>query len=84
MNLNDVDNCVSGGPLEAACELLLRQLGTFSGHLYDIVSRAASNNVDEIRFWGDHIDNDLLVVWRYGRQGQGKLPPKVSNHAMVP
>ena len=49
-NPNDVETCVSGGPLKEACQLLIRQLGAFSQHLYDRVERVAESHFDEITF----------------------------------
>ena len=52
MNLTEIQNCVSGGPLKEACRLLLRQLGAFSQNLYDRVARVAESRFDEISFGG--------------------------------
>ena len=44
---------------ERPCQLLLRQLGAFSEHVYDRVSRVAESRFDEITFVGD---NDLVYA----------------------
>ena len=77
IDLKDVENCVSGGPLETACDQLLAQFTAFSDHLYGIASRDAQDRVSEIRFWGNNSDYKVGVVWRYDRHEQGRLPPKV-------
>ena len=48
VNLSEVHNCVSGGPLKEACQNLLRQLGGFSSNIYDHVSRVAESHFDEV------------------------------------
>ena len=75
VDLKDVENCVSGGPSEAACDKHVRQFRVFSDHLYGIASRDAQERVSEIRFWGKSSDYEVGVAWRYDRHGQGKLPP---------
>ena len=86
IDLKDVEHCVSGGPLEAACDQLLRQFTAFSDHLYGIASRDAQDRVSEISFGGKSNDYEVWVVWRYDRHGQGKLPPKLiieSRHGVL-
>ena len=51
IDLSEIQNCVSGGPLKEACQLLVRQLDAFAQHLYDRVSRVAVSPFDEIRSW---------------------------------
>ena len=52
INLSEIQDCVSGGPLKEACQLLLRELGAFSQNLYDRVSRVAASPFDEVRYVG--------------------------------
>ena len=76
VNLTEIQNCVSGGPLGQACDLLLRQLGAFSPHLHDRVSRVAVGPFNEIKFLGDNISKYLIrIVWPY--EGRESLPPDV-------
>ena len=82
VNLTEIQNCVSGGPLGQACDLLVRQLGAFSPHLHDRVSRVAAGPPDrikfnKIRFLGDnpYSKYDICILWKYkNRRG---LPPEV-------
>ena len=82
VNLTDIQNCVSGGSLRQACDLLVRQLGAFSSHLHDRVSRVAAGPPDrikfnKIRFLGDnpYSKYDICILWKYkNRRG---LPPEV-------
>ena len=76
VNLNDIQNCVSGGPLKESCQLLLRQLNTFSQPLFDRVSRVAVSPFDEIRFVGDNSHYEIWVTWPYGDR-HGSLIPSV-------
>ena len=48
---DEIQNCVSGGPLKEECQVLARQLGAFSQNLYDRVSRVAESDFDEITFF---------------------------------
>ena len=74
VNLNDIQNCVSGGPLKESCQLLLRQLGSFSQHLYDRVERVAESHFDEITFFGDNSTYEIRVIWPYGDRHDSLLP----------
>ena len=74
MHLNEIKNCVSGGPLKEACQLLVRQLGAFSQHLYDRVSRVAVSHFDEIRYVGDNLEYEIRVTWPYGSRHDSLLP----------
>ena len=76
VSLNDIQNCVSGGPLKEACQLLLRQLNAFSQSLFDRVSRVAVSPFDEIRFVGDNSHYEIWVTWPYGDR-HGSLIPSV-------
>ena len=76
VNLNDIQNCVSGGPLKEACQLLVRQLNAFSQSLFDRVSRVAVSPFDEIRFVGDNSHYEIWVTWPYGDR-HGSLIPSV-------
>ena len=74
INLSEIQNCVSGGPLKEACQLLLRQLGAFSEHVYDRVSRVAESRFDEITFFGDNSMYEIRVIWSYGGRHHSLLP----------
>ena len=74
INLSEIQNCVSGGPLTDACQFLLRQFGAFSQNLYDSVSRAAVSPFDEIRYVGDNLKYEILVIWSYGSRHDSLLP----------
>ena len=76
INLTEIQNCVSGGPLKEACQVLVRQLGAFSQNLYDRVSRVAVSPFDEIRFVGDNSHYEIWVTWPYGDR-HGSLIPSV-------
>ena len=76
ISLSEIQTCVSGGPLKEACQLLIRQLGAFSQHLYDRVSRVAVSPFDEIRFVGDNLHYEIWVTWPYGDR-HGSLIPSV-------
>ena len=65
---------MSGGPLKEACQLLVRQLGAFSQHIYDRVSRVAVSNFDEIRYVGDNLEYEIRVTWPYGSRHDSLLP----------
>ena len=55
VNLSEIQNCVSGGPLRESCQILVRQLNAFSQSLFDRVSRVAVSPFDEIRFFSQPI-----------------------------
>ncbi len=74
INLSEIQNCVSGGPLKDACQFLLRQFCAFSQNLYDSVSRAAVSPFDEIRYVGDNLKYEILVIWSYGSRHDSLLP----------
>ena len=74
INLSEIQNCVSGGPLKEACQLLLRQLGAFSEHLYDRVARVAESRFDEITFVGDNSTYEIRVIWPFGARHDSLLP----------
>ena len=74
INLSEIQNCVSGGPLKEACQLLLRQLGAFSEHVYDRVSHVAESRFDEITFVGDNSTYEIRVIWSYGGRHDSLLP----------
>ena len=74
INLSEIQNCVSGGPLKEACQLLLRQLGAFSEHVYDRVSRVAESRFDEITFFSDNSMYEIRVIWSYGGRHHSLLP----------
>ena len=66
ISLSEIQDCVSGGPLKEACQLLLRQLGAFSEHVYDRVSHVAESRFDEITFVGDNATYEIQVIWTFG------------------
>ena len=74
IDLNGIQNCVSGGPLKEACQNLLRQLGAFSEHLYDRVARVAESRFDEITFYGDNSTYEIRVIWPFGARHDSLLP----------
>ena len=74
VNLSEIQACVSGGPLKEACQLLIRQLGAFSQHLYDRVERVAESHFDEITFFGDNLTYEIRVIWPYGDRHDSLLP----------
>ena len=74
IDLSEIQNCVSGGPLKEACQLLLRQLGAFSEHVYDRVSRVAESQFDEITFVGDNSTYEIRVIWPFGSRHESLLP----------
>ena len=74
INLTEIQNCVSGGPLKEACQLLLRQLGAFSEHVYDRVSRVAESHFDEITFVGDNSTYEIRVIWPFGARHDSLFP----------
>ena len=74
IDLSGIQNCVSGGPLKEACQLLLRQLGAFSEHLYHRVSRVAESHFDEITFVGDNSTYEIRVIWLFGSRHDSLLP----------
>ena len=74
VNLSEIQTCVSGGPLKEACQLLIRQLGAFSQHLYDRVERVAESHFDEITFFGDNLTYEIRVIWPYGDRHDSLLP----------
>jgi len=74
INLSEIQNCVSGGPLKEACQLLLRQLGAFSQNLYDRVSRVAESHFDQITFVGDNSTYEIRVIWPFGARHDSLLP----------
>ena len=74
ISLSEIQDCVSGGPLKEACQLLVRQLGAFSEHVYDRVSRVAESRFDEITFFGDNSMYEIRVIWSYGGRHHSLLP----------
>ena len=74
IDLSGIQNCVSGGPLKEACQNLIRQLGTFSEHVYDRVSHVAESRFDEITFVGDNSTYEIRVIWSYGGRHDSLLP----------
>ena len=74
ISLSEIQDCVSGGSLKESCQLLLRQLGSFSDHLYDRVARVAESRFDEITFFGDNSMYEIRVIWSYGGRHHSLLP----------
>ena len=74
INLSEIQNCVSGGPLKESCQLLVRQLGAFSEHVHARVSRVAESHFDEITFVGDNPQYQIRVTWPYGDRHDSLLP----------
>ena len=77
INLSEIQNCVSGGPLKESCQILIRQLGAFSQDPYDRVSRVAESHFDQITFVGDNSTYEIRVIWPFGGRHDSRLP-KVS------
>ena len=74
INLSEIQNCFSGGPLKEACQVLVRQLGAFSQHVYDRGSRVAESQFDEITFVGDNSTYKIRFIWSYGGRHDSLLP----------
>ena len=74
VNLCEIQACVSGGLLKEACQLLIRQLGSFSQHLYDRVEHLAESHFDEITCFGDNLTYEIRVIWPYGDRHDSLLP----------
>ena len=74
INLTEIQNCVSGGPLKEACQVLVRQLRAFSQNLYDRVARVAESRFDEITFVGDNSTYEIRVIWPFGGRHDSLFP----------